>query len=366
MALKRDIDARMIIGRGEESPMRVRIGDMPSAAIHLLATRLFDRHGLHSVLATRSLISYIERFDPDIIHLHNIHGYYLHYPTLMQWLRGAGKPVVWTLHDCWPFTGHCAFPVSANCTRYMEGCYDCPLRRQYPSTWFVDRSRANYRQKRQAFSGLTGVMVVPVGEWIADTLRGSFMSYLPHSIVRNGINLDDFRPIGTKSATPLVLGVASKWDDRKGLNDFIRLREKLPEQWRIRLIGLTPRQIRNLPQGIEGVGRINDPEELARNYSAATVFVNPTKGEGDPITKMEALACGTPVVTYDAGGAKEGIEEGAGIVVPHGNFDRLVEAVMNCHCDPAFCRGIAEKSFDMRTNLEGYFKLYAELSGIKI
>lgn len=346
--------------------MRVRIGSMLSSAVHLLATRIFDRHGLHSVRATRSLIDYIENFDPDIIHLHNIHGYYLHYPTLMQWLRGAGKKVVWTLHDCWPFTGHCAFPVSASCTRFTDGCHNCPLRRQYPSTWLFDRSESNFRQKKQSFSGLTDVTLVPVSEWIDDMLRGSFMNYLPRRIVRNGISLDDFRPIGPKSSEPLVLGVASKWDERKGLQDFVRLRAGLPPHWRIRLIGLTPKQIRRLRgTGIESIGRINDPEELARNYTSATVFVNPTKGEGDPITKMEALACGTPVVTYDAGGAKERIEEGAGVIVPRGNFDMLLHAVLNCRSDAAFCREIAEKAFDMRKNLEGYFELYTELSGKK-
>lgn len=362
MALARGIDARLATGRGcLNDDRRVRFGSRMGVASHLLATRLLDRHGLHSYGATRSLLRRIEDFDPDIIHLHNIHGYYLHYPTLMRELDAAGRPVVWTMHDCWAVTGHCAFPVGAACSRWEDGCHHCPMRGQYPASWLADRSRSNYREKRRIFAGLRNFTLVAVSPWLDGVLGRSFLAGLPRMVVRNGVDISVFHPSAAKASGPLVLGVASHWDDRKGLDDFIRLRNLLPREWRIRLIGLTPAQMRQLPAGIEGAGYIADSAALAHEYSQASVFVNPTRGESCPMTVLEALACGTPVVTYHAGGASDAITPDTGRAVPAGRLDLLLQAILEPLPDSAGCRRAAEADFDMHRNMEPYFRLYDSL-----
>ena len=358
----------MAVGRGNSAGGHTPLSDAFSTGVHWAATRLCDRHGLHSRAATRRLIAKAETFAPDVIHLHNIHGYYLHYPTLFDWLRGSGCPVVWTLHDCWPLTGHCAF--FRNCERWRSGCHKCPLLRTYPASLLADRSKANHKLKRNTFAKLQRCTIVPVSDWLDKVAGQSLLGHYPRRVIRNGIDLGIFRPCAPKppSDSPLVLGVASHWDERKGLKDFRALRQMLPAHWRMRLIGLDSRQRKRLSPDIEGLGRINSAAELARHYSEATVFVNPTQAEGDPLTKMEALACGTPVVTYDSGGAAEGLTPETGTAVGKDCVDALTRETERCatgHYSAKACRELAEKRFDMRRNLSGYFDLYAELHADK-
>ena len=211
---------------------------------------------------------------------------------------------------------------------------------------------------------------MPVSDWLDKVAGQSLLGHYPRRVIRNGIDLGTFRPCAPKppSDSPLALGVASHWDERKGLRDFRALRHMLPAHWRMRLIGLDSRQRRRLSPDIEGLGRINSAAELARHYSEATVFVNPTQAEGDPLTKMEALACGTPVVTYDSGGAAEGLTPETGTAVGKDCVDALARETERCatgHYSAKACRELAEKRFDMRRNLSGYFDLYAELHADK-
>jgi len=369
MAHARGIDAHLAVGRpnGSRAAHLMRIGSYASMAIHLAATRIADRHGLHSRPATLKLIHEAEALNPDIIHLHNIHGYYLHIPTLFGWLRGTGRPVVWTLHDCWTMTGHCSFFSTADCARWRTGCHDCPLRSQYPASLLFDRSEANYALKRRLFTSVPQLTLVSVSQWLDSVVAQSFMRDVPRCVIPNGIDLTTFRPCAPKAPghSPLLLGVASQWDSRKGLDTFMWLRTQLPAHWRIRLIGLRKAQIRQLPDGIEGLLHISNAAELARHYSEATVFANPSLAEANNITKMEALACGTPVVTYAAGGAAEGINPGTGIAVAPGDGGALAAAVAtaaNGSFTAENCREAAISNYDMNLTLAGYFRLYEKLS----
>ena len=237
--------------------------------IHIFRTRVFDQHGLGSVKATRKLISEIEKIAPSIIHLHNIHGYYINYPILFAYLSKIDIPIVWTLHDCWTFTGHCSHYSYVGCERWRTLCHDCPQPRAYPSSWMIDRSEQNFRDKLHAFTSVGNMILVPVSEWLAGEIRYSFLKNYPMRGIHNGIDTEIFKPKEiSKSDLGLdekftILGVASVWSLHKGLADFIKLREKLSNEYMIVLIGLDENQIKQLPAGIIGIRRTNSVQELA-------------------------------------------------------------------------------------------------------
>ena len=276
------------------------IGSRADTCMHLLRSRLADGHGLGSARTTRRLIDLIEATDPHIIHLHNIHGYYLHYPMLMEHLASRDTPVVWTVHDCWPITGHCAAPET--CTRWREGCRECPRLGDYPASWGADRSARNQKLKREAFALPRKMHMVAVSQWLADRLRESGIRCGQDiSFIHNGLQIQPL-PDVPKSEPPLVLAVANVWTAQKGLHHFAELRRLLPRDMRLRLVGLTRQQMRQLPEGIEGVERIASREELRRQYAEAAVTVSLSAAETLGMTLIESQECGTPVVAFDAGG----------------------------------------------------------------
>ncbi|MDE6287683.1 MAG: glycosyltransferase, partial [Muribaculaceae bacterium] len=282
-----------------------RIGSPFSIALHGMSSRFFDNHGCNSRGATKDLLKYIEHLGPDLVHLHNIHGYYLNYRLLFDFLRGAGIPVVWTLHDVWPITGHCAFFNQKNCIRWRMGCHDCPSKRSYPASLWRDHSPENYETKRRCFTGVPRMQLTAVSGWLKNTIEESFLGDYPVDVIYNGINVSNHVEHTRSRRSPLLLGVAYKWVDLKGLDDFGRLRAALPSGFRIRLVGLTQKQIKKLPRGIEGVERIDDPEKLMRLYAQASVLVNLSHGETFGMVNIEAQNCGTPVICYNVGGAPE-------------------------------------------------------------
>ena len=355
----------------------IPIGDRIGQGLHLLESRLLDRHGLGSKWATKQLVNRIERIHPDIIHLHNIHGYYLNYPILFDYLKRANIPVVWTLHDCWAFTGHCSHFVTAKCERWREGCYNCPLKsKEYPVSWGLDRSRENWLLKQKSFRGVKSMVLTPVSEWLSDLAKESFLGAYPVHCIHNGIDLNMFRPIGQRdivcrrwgidSRKYIVLGVASVWEQRKGLNDFITLSRTLSKDAIIVLVGVTAKQKAHLPHNILGVSRTNDVTELAELYTAADVYVNPTYADTFPTTNLEALACGTPVVTYRTGGSPEAIDELTGIVVEQGDLFALASAIDTvCKNGKAYysdaCRKRAVQHFNKDDRFNDYIRLYEEM-----
>ncbi len=345
-----------------------RVGSRFDVYRHVAETRLFDRHGLASVAPTKALVSYIGDYNPDIIHLHNIHGYYLNYPLLFDFLKSWGGPVVWTLHDCWPFTGHCAYFEYAHCDRWKTLCHDCPEKRSYPKSSLIDNSTANYNLKRHYFRLIKDrLTLVPVSSWLAGIAGQSFLSDCRCEVIHNGIDTDQFSPCAQKDTDPrIVLGVASVWDRRKGLDDFCKLAALLPDGYRIVLIGLSRKQIKSLPQGILGLERTADIAELARWYSRASVFVNPTKEDTFPTTNIEALACGTPVVTYRSGGAPETIGSGTGIVVGKDDVNALAGAVLRITAPdgkytPDACRQRALQNYRRERCCNDYLDLYRRI-----
>lgn len=340
-------------------------------------SRLLDRHGLGSRRATEKLVRKIDsEIKPDIIHLHNIHGYYINYQVLFEYLHTVSTPVVWTLHDCWTFTGHCCYFDSVGCERWKESCYKCPLKHSYPQSLLCDRSAENYQLKKDLFSAISDrLTLVPVSEWLAQLVKQSFLKQCGIKTIHNGIDLQMYSPAVSKNliekyelaGKSIILGVAAPWSKRKGLDDFIRLHELLPStQYAIVLIGLSDKQLADLPAGIIGIKRTQNVQELAQWYSAADVFVNPTYEDNYPTTNLEAMACGTPVITYRTGGSPEAVTPDTGLVVEKGDLAGLVAAIRtatswNRDEIRQNCRKRAENHFDRQLCFQSYIDLYNNL-----
>lgn len=370
-AIQAGWESYIAYGRGKHPSSEsglIRIGTSIDVAFHGLQTRFLDRHGLASKNATQRLISDIDRLSPDIIHLHNIHGYYLNYPLFFSFLKEWGGKVVWTLHDCWPFTGHCTFPDYTSCDKWETACYHCEQTNFYPISNIRDRSCKNYRDKKFFFSKpLNQLILVPVSNWLADVAKRSYLSEAKSIVIHNGIDTTLFTPKDIIKKK-LVLGVAHSMNDFKGLSDFIKLRQILPDSFEIMLVGLTKKLIESLPKGITGLERTANQQQLVSLYSEASVFVNPTYGDNFPTTNLEALACGTPVATYRTGGSPEAIDSLTGRVVERGDVRALGDAIVELMAIPPKkiakdCRERAVRLFDQRDRFAEYIDLYNSLLG---
>lgn len=309
----------------------IKIGSKLDNYKHVALTRIFDKHGFGSKKATQKFIEKVKELDPDIIHLHNIHGYYINIEVLFDYLKKADKPVVWTLHDCWSFTGHCAHFDYVGCDKWKTGCYDCPEKNSYPASVIIDNSKDNYIKKKELFTGIKNLTIVTPSKWLAGLVKQSYLREYPVEVINNGIDLDVFKPTQSDFRERfnledkfIILGVASTWDRRKGFGYFVELSKKIKNDEVIVLVGLSEKQKEVLPRNIIGFTRTNNVNELVEIYSAADVFVNPTLEEVMGLTNVEALACGTPVITFESGGSVECIDETTGITVKKGDLKELL------------------------------------------
>ena len=332
---------------------------------HFAEGLLLDNHGLASRNATKRVVELIKKIKPDLVQLHCIHGYYLNYKILFEYLNTTNIPVVWTFHDCWAFTGHCAHFVMVGCDKWKSGCFKCPLKGDYPKSFF-DFSHRNYELKKRLFLSNTNLHIVAVSEWLANLTKLSFLGNKDIHVINNGVDINKFKPQSINKKDKFkIIDVASSWGESKGLYDFYRLRELLPlNEYEITLIGLTSKQIDELPKGINGIVRTNSVEELAQLYSDADVLVNPTYADSFPTVNMEALACGTPVITYRTGGSPEIVDKDTGVVVEQGDVDGLVSAIKQLKEKPLNtndCRMRALQRFDKDQRFVDYINLYEEL-----
>lgn len=350
----------------------IRTNSLFDEKIHgAIYSLLLDKHGLGSKKTTERFIETVKNdIKPDIIHLHNIHGYYLNYEILFEYLQTINVPIVWTLHDCWSFTGHCASFDAIKCYKWKIGCSNCPQRNHYPVSLFYDNTRSNYKLKKKLFSSICdNLTIVPVSHFLESYVRESFLGECNINVIHNGINIDTFyhhRKKGNSNKFRII-GVASPWSKRKGLTDFYKLREMLPaDSFEIVLIGLTQKQISKLPQGITGFERTQSVTELAQHYSDSSVFLNPTYEDNYPTTNLESIACGTPVITYRTGGSPESITKDTGIVVEKGDINGLLDAIhtiskWDSNLTSIKCREYAITHFDMNICFNKYLELYKSL-----
>ena len=341
----------------------VRIGSEKDVKIHGLFARIFDSSGFHSKRSTKRFVKWVEEYDPDVIHLHNIHGYYINIEILFEYLKASGKKVIWTLHDCWAFTGHCSHFDYVGCRKWLNGCENCSQKKQYPSSLLLDNSKKNYVKKKKLFSAVENLTVICPSNWLASHVKNSFLKNKEIRLIPNGIEIlkfkhvdSDFRKKYNLENKVVVLGVASNWNDRKGLKDFYQLAEMLGNDYQIVLVGLTSKQIKVLPKNILPIERTNSIEELVEIYSSANILFNPTYEDTYPTVNLEAQACGLPVISYRTGGSPESIDING--VVDKGNLHSVVNLIKSKAYEDFSC---SRQEFDKYENYKEYVKLYEEI-----
>lgn len=293
--------------------------------INVLSCRLFDNDGFCAKLATEKLIEKIVDYDPDEIHLHNLHGYYINIEILFDYLKRCNKRIFWTLHDCWAFTGHCPHFTVAKCEQWKILCTHCSQTRNYPASYFMDNCKSNFLRKRAAFSGVPNMVLITPSHWLANLVKQSFLKEYKIEVRYNKIDTTVFKPTPSDfrekyglSDRKIILGVSSTWDERKGLNDFLKLLTLLGDSYTIVLVGLNEKQIKKMPEKIIKLPRTNSTMELAKIYTAADLFVNPSKEETFGLTTVEALSCGTKAIVYKDTACEEVVNnlgKGKGIAV---------------------------------------------------
>ncbi len=358
-------ECKCIFGRsGKTSKNSFKFNNAIDKYIHVSLSRITDKSGMYSHGATKKMIEFIKKYSPDIIHLHNIHGYYLNIEILFDFLKEYNRPVVWTLHDCWSFTGHCSHFDFIGCDKWKSGCFACPQKKQYPSSILCDNSKNNYNIKKHLFTSLNKAFIVTPSEWLGNLVKQSYLNKYPINVINNGIDTGVFKPkygnvkekYGLKNKK-VVLGVASTWDSGKGLNDFVKLSKQLSSEYKIVLIGLDDRQKKQIPNEITGISRTANAEELAKWYTAADVFVNPTYEDTYPTVNLEAQSCGTYVISYDTGGCKETIAHGCGETVDRGDINELLKRIMQ----KVQRVDINSEIFDKSNCFKKYLNLYNSL-----
>lgn len=309
-----------------------QIGTKLDLYFHAIKTRVFDGEGFGSKRATKKLVKWIEQYNPDVIWLHNLHGYYVNIEILFDYIKSRKVKVIWSLHDCWTFTGHCTHFVVPQCDQWLEHCAYCCQTRRYPTCYFKGNAYGNFARKKEAFTGVEDLSIITPSRWLKNQVERGFLKEYPVEVRYNTIDTTVFQPTPSDfieqnnlQGKKIVLGVASIWEKRKGLYDFLKLAEKLDESYKIVMVGFKKNQIANLPDNIIGISRVNSEAKLAEIYTAADIYLNLTYEDTYPSTNLEAQACGTPCVTYATGGSVESVPTEN--VVKVGDIDALLERI---------------------------------------
>ena len=345
---------------------------LPEKTWHMTMARLTGLNGCFSVMATRRLLRRLEAFQPDLIHLHNLHCWYVNLPMLFRYIKRHDIPVVWTFHDCWPITGHCPHFALSGCEKWKTGCRDCSAFRRYPECLFDD-SKAMWHRKKKWFTGVGELTVVTPSHWLAGLVKQSYLRDYPVRVIHNGIDLQVFRPTDSDFRQRygcrdqfLLLGVAYDWNRSKGTDVFIELSKRLPDRFRIVLVGTNEELDHTLPDSIISIHRTASVQELAEIYTAADLFVNPTREDTYPTVNMEALACGTPVLTFRTGGSPEIPDETCGSVVAPDDIDAMEQEILRIEREKPFTAEACLKraaGFHKNDRFAEYIKLYEQLTG---
>lgn len=363
------------LGRGEriiDKTHIYRFEHLVTKKLGGFQARLFGDHGFHNSLATSRLCKWITDIQPDIIHLHNLHGSYVNVGMLFSCLKKLNKPVVWTLHDCWPFTGYCAHYSYPYCGKWKTGCSNCEHLDKYPHTYFRDNSRNNYVWKRKIFNSLKNLTIVTPCEWLKKEVEQSFLKKYEVKVINNGIDLSVFKPTLSTfkldhNIDKMLLAVALPWSDSKGLQYLIKIAKAIRGTcWKLVVVGKMEEKGLKQESNVVWVPHTNNVREMAEMYSEADVFINPTLEDTFPTVNIEAMACGTPVVTFDTGGSKEELAEETGAVVPKGDWKAMLENArrMEKKGMEAACIDRAKQMYNKSKSTEEYLSLYLSLASI--
>lgn len=361
--LDEGIDSYVAWGRGRkaENDHEYYMDDDFGVKMHGVYTRITDKHGFASSNATRKLLSWIDNIHPDIIHTHCIHGYYINIELLFNYIRKNKIKVIWTQHDCWAFTGHCAYFDAAGCEKWKTGCFSCEQLNTYPASKMLDNSNWNWNEKRDLFTGLDITIVTPCN-WLSEKIKESYLGSYPIKVIYNGIDTSVFKPSHSSFKNKyhiedkkIILGVAGEWTERKGLKDFVKLNRLIDKDvYKIVVVGVNDKQKGELSNDIIAIERTENVQELVDIYSSAFVYFNPTYEDNFPTTNLEALACGTCVITYCTGGSPEVISEENGYVVNKGDIKKALFIIENENHNSV----ILNKLFSKNSMIKSYLKLY--------
>ena len=352
----------------------IKIGNKIDILWHVLQTRLFDKHGFASNRATKRLIKEIIEIKPDVIHLHNLHGYFLNVEILFNFLASTNIPIIWTLHDCWTFTGHCTHFAYVGCDKWKTQCLKCPQKKEYPASKFIDNSFENFKTKKKLFNSLKELQIVTVSKWLEEIVKQSYLQVYNISTVNNGVDINIFCP---KEETQkfkskynlddkfILLAVASAWIERKGLNELVKLSEFLEDDEILIMVGQIRDNIK-LPLNIINIKKIEDLNELSEIYAAANVIMNLSYQETFGMTTVEGFACGTPSIVYNCTASPELITFNTGYVVSPGDFIGIRKALDKIKLNkPEFysvnCRKRAVDFYNKNDRYNEYFSIYENI-----
>ena len=336
--------------------------------LHRFIAPITGKEGFYSKHGTKRLIRKLKEIDPDVIHLHNIHGFYINLPLLFEYIKSSRAKIVWTMHDCWAFTGHCPYFDIVECDKWKTECFDCPQYNKYPMCNF-DNSKQMHENKKEWFSGIKNLTIVTPSKWLASAVKASCLKDYPVVVIPDGIDLEVFKPTESRLRQEygienkhVVLGVAFGWGERKGLDVFVELSKRLDSSYQIVLVGVSKAVKEALPEGIIALPLTHSQKELAELYTMADVFVNPTREETLGLVNVEALACGTPVITFNTGGSPECISDSCGVVVEKNDIDKMEKEIKRICTDKPFTQSSCVE-WAMQFNKDEKYKEYIKLYG---
>lgn len=349
-------------------PLGIKFTNEKYLKLQALKSRIFGNYGFNSQYATKNLIKELNKIQPNIVHLHNIHSNDVNLEMLFDYFRKTQIKVYWSFHDCWAFTAYCPHFEMIGCDKWKNGCHDCALRKPY--SWFFDRSKKQYERKKAIFEGVNLTVITPT-KWMIDTVKNSAIKNVDCQILKYGLDVElfqptesDFREKYNLQDKKIVLGVAFGWGVKKGLDVFIQLSKQLPENYQIVLVGTNEEVDKQLPSNIISIHKTNNQKELAEIYTASDVFVNCTREETFGLVNVEALACGTPVITFKSGGSPEAIDESCGSVVEKNDIEGMKKEIIRiCEEKPYTkenCRQRVLNNFEKNSNYKKYIDLYLE------
>lgn len=365
--LKKGIESWIVAPNVAHGSNTIKIGSRLENSLHSLISRLFGKQGYASFFATKRLISKLVRINPDVVHLRNLHANYINLPLLFSYLKNKNVPTVITLHDCWPFTGHCCYFIDSKCDKWKNKCGNCPDIKSWNTSWFFDFSEQNLLNKAKFFGDLNNLAVIGVSDWVTNFVKDSILNNA--KIIKriyNWIDLSKFKPSDIEKEqndTPVILGVSQIWNRQKGLNDFVQLASMLPD-YKFLLVGNLVEQIEDRPSNLVFAGTTSSVDQLIEYYNKADVFFNPSTRETFGKVTAEAISCGTPVVAYDATATPELVGPNCGHIVPIGDLDAAKNAIVDILQNPQMAkhaRDFAVQTFDKEKLVDEYIKVYQSL-----
>ncbi len=367
LSMMETVEGKVYYGRKEDSSNAnsIRFTGSVGNVEHAVCTYLFDSHGFHNAIETKRMLKDLDEFNPDIVHLHNLHGYYIHVGILFDYLKKKNKKVIWTLHDCWSMTGHCAHFDGIGCNKWKEKCYDCPITKEYPFSWNKHNVTKNYERKKEVFTSIQdNLTIVTPSSWLANVVKESYLKECNVMTIHNGIDLNVFKYNEKSSFRKqyhledkfIVLAVASVWDNSKGLDHLIKLASVLPENIKLVEVGSNKSEIPN----VLNIPRTNSISELRDIYNSADVFINLTRQDTFPTVNIEAMACGLPVLTYKTGGSPEILTSDTGIVIEKNDLDTMKDTIIELSKNNTFKKEDCIRNAS-KYSLENMYQEYLEL-----